>query len=294
LIPPPFEYYAPTSLPEALDLLKKSGENAKILAGGQSLIPVMKLRLGQPSHLIDLNGVSGLSYIREAGGMLKIGAMTRMAELESSSLLKSKYGVIHDAAINIADPLVRNRGTAGGNVSHADPANDLPAAMLALEAQFTSMAPGGAMKNYRAVDFFIDSFTTALSHDEILTEISVPAFAPGSGGAYMKLEKRVGDFAIVGVATQISLDRNGMCTKAGIGLTAVGPTALKVTEAEDYLKGKSLTDASVLSKAGELASNKANPASDLRGPADYKKEMVKVFTVRALKLAQKRATGGAM
>ena len=161
--------------------------------------------------------------------------------------------------------------------------------MLALEAQFTSMAPGGAMKNYKAVDFFVDSFTTALSHDEILTEILVPAFAPGSGGAYMKLEKRVGDFAIVGVATQISLDRNGMCTKAGIGLTAVGPTALKVTEAEDYLKGKNLMDATVLSKAGDLASNKANPASDFRGPAEYKKEMVKVFTIRALKLGPEKS-----
>ncbi len=294
MIPPSFEYYAPTSLPEALDLLKKSGENAKILAGGQSLIPVMKLRLGQPSHLIDLNGVGGLSYIRESGGMLRIGAMTRMAELESSALLKSKYGILHDAAMNIADPLVRNRGTAGGNISHADPANDLPATMLALEAQFTSASPGGATKNYKAVDFFVDSFTTALSHDEILTEIALPAFAPGSGGAYMKLEKRVGDFAIVGVAAQVSLDRSGNCLKAGIGLTSVGPTALKAKEAEDYLKGKSLTDTTVLAKAGDLASGKANPTADLRGPADYKKEMVKVFTVRALKLAQKRASGGAM
>jgi aerobic carbon-monoxide dehydrogenase medium subunit len=294
MIPPSFEYFAPMSLPEALDLLHKSGENAKILAGGQSLIPVMKLRLGQPSHLIDLNGIGGLSYIKESGGMLRIGAMTRMADLESSSLLKSKYGILHDAAMNIADPLVRNRGTAGGNVSHADPANDLPAAMLALEAQFTSMAPGGATKTYKAIDFFLDSFTTALSHDEILTEIEIPAFAPGNGGAYMKLEKRVGDFAIVGVAAQIALDRNGSCVKAGIGLTSVGATALKATDAENYLKGKSLTDASVLSKAGELASGKSNPTDDLRGPADYKKEMVKVFTIRALKVAQKRASGGVM
>jgi len=294
MIPPPFEYYAPTSLPEALDLLHKSGENAKILAGGQSLIPVMKLRLGQPSHLIDLNRVDGLSYIKESGGMLRIGSMTRMAELEASPLLKSKYGVIHDAAMNIADPLVRNRGTAGGNVSHADPANDLPAAMLALEAQLISTGPGGTKKTFRAQDFFVDSFTTALSHDDILTEIAVPAFAPGTGGAYMKLEKRVGDFAIVGVAVQISLDRDGKCVKAGIGLTAVGPTALKAIEAEEYLKGKSIGDVGVLAKAGELASNKSAPASDLRGPAEYKKEMVKVFTVRALKQAKLRAVGGAM
>jgi aerobic carbon-monoxide dehydrogenase medium subunit len=293
MIPPTFEYYAPTSLPEALDLLQKSGENAKILAGGQSLIPVMKLRLGQPSHLIDINGIDGLSYIKESGGILKIGAMTRMAELEGSSLLRSKYGVLHDAAMNIADPLVRNRGTAGGNVSHADPANDLPATMLALEAQFIAIGPGGT-KTFRAQDFFEDSFTTALSHNDILTEIDVPAYALGTGGAYLKLEKRVGDFAIVGVATQVALDRSGNCVKVGIGLTGVGPTALKATEAEEYLKGKSLGDAAVLAKAGELASGKANPASDLRGPAEYKKEMVKVFTVRALKQAHKRAVGGAM
>jgi carbon-monoxide dehydrogenase medium subunit len=292
LIPSPFEYYSPTSLQEALSLLEKSGENAKIVAGGQSLIPVMKLRLGQPSHLIDLNRVDGLSYIRESDGKLKIGAMTRMAELESSPLLQSKYGAIHDAAANIADPLVRNRGTAGGNVSHADPANDLPATMLAMDAELSATGSGGRKRSFRAVDFFVDTFTTALGHDEILTEISLPAFTAGSGGAYLKLEKRVGDFAIVGVAVQISLDQTGNCAKAGIGLTAVGPTALKATDAEEYLKGKSLGDSGVLAKAGELASNKSSPSTDLRGPADYKKEMVKVFTIRALKRAHQRAIGG--
>ena len=293
MIPPPFEYYAPSSLTEALSLLQKSGENAKVLAGGQSLIPVMKLRLGQPSHLIDLNGIDGLSYIRESDSKLRIGAMTRMADLESSSLLKTKYGILHDAAKDIADPLVRNRGTAGGNISHADPANDLPAVMLALEAEMTSAGPGGAKRSFRAQDFFVDSFTTALTHDEILTEIAIPMYAPGSGGAYMKLEKRVGDFAIVGVAAQISLDRDGKCAKAGIGLTAVGPTALKATEAEEYLKGKSLSDPSILAQAGELASKKASPAADLRGPAEYKTEMIKVITVRTLGQARVRAMGGA-
>lgn len=294
MIPPSFEYYSPTTLPEALSLLQKSGENAKILAGGQSLIPIMKLRLGQPSHLIDLNRVNGLSYIREDDSMLRIGAMTTMADLESSSLLKSKYGLIHDTAMNIADPLVRNRGTAGGNITHADPANDLPAAMLALEAQFTAVGPGGAKKNFRAQDFFLDAFTTVLDHNQILTEIAVPVYASGTGGAYLKLEKRVGDFAIVGVAVQVSLDRDGKCIKAGIGLTAVGSTALKAVEAEEYLKGKSLGEESVLSKAGELASNKSSPTSDLRGPAEYKKEMIKVFTIRAINHAHQRAVGGAM
>jgi aerobic carbon-monoxide dehydrogenase medium subunit len=291
MIPSSFEYYSPTTLPEALSLLHKSGENAKILAGGQSLIPVMKLRLGSPSHLIDINRVQGLNYIQETDGVLRIGAMTRMADLESSDLLRSKYGVIHDAAMHIADPLVRNRGTAGGNISHADPANDLPATMLALDAEFHAIGTNGS-KKFRAQDFFVDTFTTKLSHDDILTEIQVPAHTPGSGGAYMKLEKRVGDFAIVGVGVQISLDNRGTCLKAGIGLTAVGPTALKAKNAEEYLRGKNLADESVLSRAGELASEQSSPTADLRGPAEYKKEMVKIFTIRSLKTAHKRAVGG--
>src|SRR5579862_4083852 len=270
MIPSSFEYYSPTSLPEALSLLQKSGENAKILAGGQSLIPVMKLRLGSPSHLIDMNRVEGLSYIRESSGILQIGAMTRMADLESSDLLRSKYGILHDAAMNIADPLVRNRGTAGGNVSHADPANDLPATMLALDAELHAIGPDGS-KKFRAQDFFVDTFTTALSHNDILTEIQIPAYVPGSGGAYLKLEKRVGDFAIVGVGVQVSLDKQGAVTKAGVGLTAVGSTAIKATNAEEYLKGKTLGDESVLSMAGKLSSEQSNPATDLRGPAEYKK-----------------------
>ena len=292
MIPPTFEYYAPSTLSEALSLLEKSADDAKILAGGQSLIPVMKLRLGQPSLLIDINRIEGLSYIRESEGKLKIGAMTRMVDLVSSDLLKSKYWILHDTAVNIADPLVRNLGTAGGNVSHADPANDLPATMLALGAEMTAAGTGGSIRKIRAEEFFVDAFTTALSHNEILVEISVPAYVAGSGGAYLKLEKRVGDFAIVGVAAQLFLGKDGSCASAGIGLTAVGTTALKAEEAEDYLKGKNPRDPNVLSKVGELASSKANPTSDLRGPADYKKEMVKVLTIRALKRAHQRALGG--
>jgi carbon-monoxide dehydrogenase medium subunit len=293
LIPPSFEYYFPATLSEAISLLQKSGEDSKILAGGQSLIPVMKLRLGSPSHLIDINRVPDLSGIRESDGVLRIGAMTRMAELETSTLLKSKYGIIHDAAMHIADPLVRNLGTAGGNISHADPANDLPATMLALDAEFHAIGPNGPQK-FRAQEFFVDSFTTALSHDQILTEIQIPAYRPGSGGAYMKLEKRVGDFAIVGVGVQISLDNQGNVSQAGVGLTSVGPTAIKATQAEDYLKGKSISDENVLLTAGKMASEQSSPVADLRGPADYKKEMVKVFTIRALRRAHQRAVGGGM
>ena len=291
MIPPSFEYSSPKTLPEAISLLQKSGENAKILAGGQSLIPVMKLRLGSPPHLIDINRIQGLSYTREAEGFLKIGALTRMAELESSDLLKTKYPIIHDAAREIADPLVRNLGTAGGNLSHGDPANDLPAVMLATNAEFQVTGPKGS-RMIKAKDFFVDTFTTALQHDEILTEIRVPQFSAGSGGAYLKLEKRVGDFAIVGVGVQVSLDREGKCQSAGIGLTAVGSTAVKATKAEDFLKGKNLSEEATLTSASKLASEASSPTTDLRGPADYKKGMVRVLTARALKRAHQRARGG--
>jgi aerobic carbon-monoxide dehydrogenase medium subunit len=292
MIPRSFEYSCPNTLQEALSLLHTSGADAKILAGGQSLIPVMKLRLGSPSRLIDINRIPGLSYLRESDGNLNIGALTRMAELESSDLIRKNYPLIHDTAENIADPLVRNLGTAGGNVSHADPANDLPAAMLAVGATFVATNTTGKTRAIKATDFFVDTFTTALDHEEILTEIRVPMHSFGSGGAYLKLEKRVGDFAITGVAVQVSLDKEGKVTRAGIGLTAVGPTALKATKAEDFLIGKRLNDDATLSMAGKLASEASSPTTDLRGPADYKKEMVKVLTIRALKRARDRAISG--
>ncbi len=292
MIPPSFEYFSPKTLPEAISLLQKSGESAKILAGGQSLIPVMKLRLGSPTHLIDINKIQGLNYVRESDGFLRIGALTRIADLESSDIIRAKYAIVHDAAIHIADPLVRNLGTAGGNLSHADPANDLPATMLATDAEFLANGSKGA-RVIKAKDFFVDAFTTTLGHEEILTEIRVPEYSAGTGGAYLKLEKRVGDFAIAGVGVQISLDSNGICRSAGIGLTSVGSTALKGTKAEAYLRGKILTDRDVIDRTATLASEASNPTSDLRGPSDYKKEMVKVLTVRALKRAYERASGGA-
>lgn len=291
MIPAPFEYYSPKSLPEAVALLQKSGPDSKILAGGQSLIPVMKLRLGSPSHLIDINNIEGLNYIIESDGHLKIGALTRMADFESSELLEKKYPILHDAASNIADPTVRNLGTAGGNVSHADPANDLPAAMLALDAEFVVAGPEG-IRVIKAKDFFLDAFTTALKHDEILTEIRAPQFSFGSGSAYMKLEKRAGDFAIAGVGVKISLDKGGNCVRAGIGLTAVGQKSIKAEKAEEFLTNKKLTDDTIAMTA-KLASEAAMPVSDLRGPAEYKTKMVRVLTARALKRAHQRAVGGA-
>ncbi len=290
MIPPSFEYVAPKTIPEAISLLEKFGQNSKILAGGQSLIPVMKLRLASPTHLIDINRIDGLSYIKETDGFLKIGALTRMSEIESSDLIKKKYFLLHDAAKEIADPTVRNLGTVGGNISHADPANDLPATMLASDATLVATGPKG-QRTIKAKDFFLDTFTTALTHEEILTEIRLPEYTAGTGSSYLKLEKRVGDFAIVGVAVQISLDKEGRVLRAGIGLTSVAPTALESTRAEEQLVGKKLTDESI-SRAATLASEDSNPTSDLRGPADYKKKMVKILTTRALKRAYMRIVGG--
>jgi aerobic carbon-monoxide dehydrogenase medium subunit len=291
MIPASFEYSSPKTLSEAVSLLETTGSDSKILAGGQSLIPVMKLRLGSPSHLIDINNIEELSYLRESDGFLRIGALTRMVDLETSDLVKKKYPIINDAASHIADPTVRNMGTAGGNVSHADPANDLPATMIALGAEFVALSSKGT-RVIKAKDFFVDTFTTALKHEEILTEIRVPMFIPGTGGAYLKLEKRVGDFAIVGVAVQISLDREGKCTGAGIGLTAVGPIVIEAERAEQSLIGKKLTE-DTITAAARLASESSNPTTDLRGPSDYKKEMIEVLTTRALKLAYLRVVGGA-
>lgn len=287
MIPPAFEYLRPKTVPEAVALLQQHGDDAKILSGGQSLIPMMKLRLARPGYLVDINAISGLSYIKEEGGFLKIGGLTRESELEASSLVKSKYPLLMDTAAVIADPQVRNMATVGGNLAHGDPANDHPATMIALGAQI--VATGG--KGERVIpieDFFVTLFTTALKHDEILTEIRVPIPAPKSGGAYFKLERKVGDFATAAAAVQLTLDGGGAVQKIGIGLTNVGATPIKARKAEDFLKGKK-PDAVAIAQAAQLASEEAQPSSDLRGPAEYKKGLVKELTKRALTRALERA-----
>ncbi len=291
MIPPRFEYFAPSSVDEAVQLLDRFGGEAKVLAGGQSLLPVMKLRLAEPKALIDINRIPNLAYIREDVRFLKIGATTRTNDLNDSDLIHTRYPILSDAAHEIADPLVRNLGTVGGNVSHGDPANDLPACMLALGAQFVVHGPKGS-RIVPAHAFYQDTFVTALESNEILTEIEIPKTRPGQGTAYAKLEKRVGDFPIVGVAANLVLGAKGSVESAGLALTAVGPTALKATEAERYLVGKAPDDA-VLEKAAELAEGIAQPVADLRGPAEYKQAMIRVFARRALHRARDRARGGA-
>jgi carbon-monoxide dehydrogenase medium subunit len=287
MIPPAFEYLRPNTIPEAITLLRQHGEDAKILSGGQSLIPMMKLRLARPSYLIDINRISGLSYIKEEGGFLKIGGLTREAELEASPLIHSKYPILIDTAHVIADPQVRNLATVAGNLAHGDPANDHPATMLALGARVVATGSGGE-RVIPIEDFFLSLFSTALQPDEILTEIRVPVPTARSGGAYFKLERKVGDFATAAVAVQVTLDGNGVVQKVGIGLTNVGPTPIKAKKAEDFLRSKKLSEASNR-QAAQLAADEAQPSSDLRGPAEYKKGLIQELAKRALSRAAERA-----
>jgi len=288
MIPPVFEYVRPNTIPEAVSLLQLYGDDAKILSGGQSLIPMMKLRLARPGWLIDINHIPNLAYIREADGYLKIGALTREADVEGSDLIRSKYPIIHDTARVIADPQVRSLATIGGNLAHGDPANDHGATMLALDAEVVATGADGE-RTIPIRQFFVSIFATALEPDEILTEIRISVPPAPSGGAYFKLERKVGDFATAAVAAQLTLGSGGSCTKAGIGLTNVGPTPIKAATAEAFLRGKTL-DAKTIAEAARLAMDESQPSADLRGPAEYKKGLVKELTKRALTRAVERAS----
>lgn len=290
MIPANFEYHAPTSIEDALALLQKHGDDAKVLSGGHSLVPLMKLRFAAPMNIIDINGISGLDYVKEEGGFLKIGALARESDLEHSDTVKAKYSLISDAVKVIADPQVRNRGTVAGNLAHGDPANDQPAVMLASNAEVTLVGPGGE-RSMPITEFFVDTLETALKPDELLKEIRVPVPPANSGGAYLKLERKVGDFATAAVGCQLTLDGSGNCHSVGIGLTNVGPVPIKATDAEAYLVGKPLSEEN-LKEAGRLASEATDPADDTRAPAAYKKAMVVELTKRALTKAAERAKGG--
>ena len=290
MIPAAFEYHAPSTIGEATALLAKLGEDAKVLSGGQSLIPLMKLRLASPAHLVDINAIPGLSGIREADGFLRIGALTRESDLEESEIVRTRYPLLHDTSKVIADPIVRNLATVGGNLAHGDPANDHPATMLALGAEIVAVGPKGERRMPIAT-FFTGPFETGLKPDEILVEIRVPVPAARSGGAYLKLERKVGDFATAAVAVQVTHGANGACEQAGIGLTNVGLTPIKATKAEASLKGKAL-DESAIKQASELAAQAAEPSADLRGSVEYKKDLVRILTARALRKAAERARAG--
>ena len=289
MIPSAFDYHAPGTLEEAVALLERHGDEAKVLSGGQSLLPLLKLRLGDAGHLVDIGRIPGLSGITEADGYLRIGGATREADLERSDLVREKYPILLDTAAVIADPLVRNRATVGGNLAHGDPANDHPATMLALEADVVARGPDGE-RTIPITRFFTGLFATALAPAEILIEIRIPIPPPRSGGAYVKLERKVGDFATAATAAQVTLGGQGEITRIGIGLTNAGPTPIKATAAEAYLLGRQ-PDAEVVAEAARLAADAVSPSADRRGSTEYKRDMARVLTGRAINRAVQRAGG---
>ncbi len=289
MVPAAFEYHRPSSLDEALSLLSAHADDGKVLAGGQSLIPLMKLRFAAPEHLIDINRVPGLDGLEEAEGQLRIGAMTRHATLAASDLVKSRYPVMAQAAPMISDPLVRNLGTIGGSLAHADPAGDWGSVMLAQGATVVVKSSNGE-RELPIGEFLQDTFTTALEPDEILTEVRVPQPEPRSGGAYLKMERKVGDFATVAVAVSLVLS-NGTVGRAGIALTAVGSKNIEATDAESSLTGAEPTE-EAFAEAGRLAAAASDPVSDVRGSAKYKRHVVEVYVRRGLARALESARQG--
>jgi len=287
VIPGQFDYHAPTTLDEAITLLGRI-EGAKILAGGHSLVPAMRFRLAAPQTLVDINRIEGLSHVEERADGLAIGALAREFQLEHSAAVARAYPLLLDTARVIADPLVRNRATVGGNLAHADPANDHPATMLAYGAQIVARGKAGQ----RAIpidDFFVGLFESSLRPGEILTEVRIPRPPPGSGGAYLKIERKVGDYAVAAVAVQLQVS-GGTIQRARIGLTNVNPVPSRAKNAEAALVGKEPTEA-VLEAAGKAAAAECDPSADLRGPVDYKRDMVRVLTKRAVLRAVRRAQG---
>ncbi|MFT0546769.1 FAD binding domain-containing protein [Allopusillimonas ginsengisoli] len=287
MIPRPFEYHAPRSLPDAIGLLSQYGDEAKLLAGGHSLLPMMKLRFAQPGHLIDLGKVPGLKGIYDAGNEIRIGAMTTENELIWSELLQQKCPLLVEAARLISDPQVRYLGTLGGDISHGDPGNDHPAIMLALDASFVLSGPSGE-RIVAASEFFLGTYYTALESTEILTEIRIPTPAAGTGYCYSKLKRKTGDFATA--ATAVLLRMNGSLVEhVSIALTNLGPTALKAADAEAALQGEEINDQTI-AQAAKLAMSVCEPVADLRGDIEYKTAMAGVMTERALRTAYSRAS----
>ncbi|MCY3545359.1 MAG: xanthine dehydrogenase family protein subunit M [Gemmatimonadetes bacterium] len=312
MIPPQFDYHAPGSLDEALSLLG-SLDDAKVMSGGQSLLPMLKLRLATPANIVDIGRIPGLDQLGEEGGFLRIGALVTETALEESATVAARYPILLDTAKVIADPLVRNRATICGNVAHGDPANDHPATMLAVRAQMVATGPDGE-RTIGVDDFFHGLFMTALGEGEILTEIRIPApeGAEGThtGGAYLKLERKVGDYAVAGAAVQLTLGDDGKVTQAGIGLTNLGMAPIRASAAEAALTGARLVERGglrgafqrvrdaiakapdaddVIAAAAQAAADATDPVADRRGSVEYKRNMARVLTGRAIRKALERA-----
>ena len=288
MYPASFEYFAPESLDEAVETLERYGGEAKVLAGGQSLIPAMKLRVTAPGALVDINRIPGLDGLVEQDGGLHIGALVRHKTCERSELLRGRYRVLGDTAPQISDPIVRNLGTVCGSLAHADPQGDWGAALLAIGADVVIHGPNGE-RTVALDDFLHGPFATVLEPAEVVTEVRVPDPGERASGTYLKLERKVGDFATAGVAVHVSLD-NGTIGKVGIAFTGVGPRNARAAEAEEALTGAEPTDEAIRS-AAQLAAKAAEPWDDHRGTAEYKRNVVRIFTERGLRTAVAAARG---
>ncbi len=286
MFPAAFEYIRANSLSDVFDAYKKYGADARILAGGQSLIPAMRYRLAQPAVLVDINPIPGLAYLKEEGGMLKVGALTRHSDIEFSALINGKYKMIADAAYVVADPIVRNRGTLCGAIAHNDPAADWTAVALAANASIVATSAKGS-RTIAIDDFLVDSFTNALQSGEMVTEVQIPSPDGRTAGAYIKVERKVGDFATAAAAGRLTLDAQGNVASAGIGMCAVGPTAMRAKAAEKLLVGGPPTDDRI-SAAAESAAKECDPGEDTRGSVDFKRDLIRILVGRALTTARDR------
>lgn len=282
MYPASFDYHAPAALDEALGLLDSLGDGAKVVAGGQSLIPLMKLRFAAPEALVDINRIPGLDTLAGEQGGLRIGALVRHKDCERSPLLRGRFGALGDAAPQISDPIVRNRGTVCGSLAHADPQGDWGAVMLAARAEVVARSSAGE-RTIPIDELFAGPFTTTLRANEIVTEVRVPDPGSRAGGTYLKLERKVGDYATAAVAVQVSLD-DGVVRQAGIALTGVGPSNIRASSAEEALAGSEPAEERIR-EAARLAAEAASPQSDIRGSADYKRNLVRIFTERGLRSA---------
>lgn len=287
MIPAPFEYAAPKSLDEALRLVERHGDEAKLLAGGHSLLPLMKLRLASPRYIIDIGRIRGLDYIREEGGKILIGALATHAEVLSSALLREKCPLLPETAGEIADVQVRNRGTLGGSLAHADPAADYPASILALDAEIVATSSSGK-RTIPATDFFVDLLSTQLRPGEILTEIRVPVISPGSGTAYKKMHQPASGFAIVGAAARITINAKGRIEGAAVGITGLAAKAYRAAAVEKALNSKPASKEAIAASVRRVADG-VEPLSDIHASAEYRREMAAVYARRALELALSRA-----
>ena len=283
MFPSEFEYVAPTSLDEALAVLAERGDDAKVLAGGQSLIPLMKLRFAAPALIVDINRIPDLDTLAEDGGALRVGALVRNRTLERSELVSTRYPTMAAAAPMISDPVVRNQGTFVGSLCHADPQGDWGSVMLALDGSVVARSQAGGERVIPITEFLEGPFTCSLRSDEVAVEARVPDPGSDFAGTYLKLERKVGDFATVGVAVFLAMS-GGTVTKAGIGLTGVGATNIKATAAEQALVGNVVSD-SLIEEAAGLAAEASDPRTDVRGTAEYKRDVVRVYVARGLRAA---------